>query len=71
MEERGLKVIIVDNCNTHKSVALRDLIEDQGLLYSLLSYLTCDLKRLHRLRTSLSACLFAGLQSHRAEFQLP
>lgn len=31
MEEHGLKVIIVDNCSTHKSVALRDIIEDQDM----------------------------------------
>jgi transposase len=43
MEERGLKVIVVDNCNTHKSIALRDLIEDQGM-HLLLSYATCDLR---------------------------
>jgi transposase len=31
MEERGLKVIVVDNCSTHKSIALRNLIEEQGM----------------------------------------
>jgi len=69
MEERGLKVIVVDNCSTHKSIALRDLIEEQGM-HSHISIQHATLKRLHRLRASLSAGLFAGLQPHQGEFQL-
>ena len=41
MEERGLRVVIMDNCSIHKSNALRELIEDQGMHFLLLS-LTCD-----------------------------
>jgi|SRR5712672_3506866 hypothetical protein len=32
MDERALRVIVMDNCSTHKSTALRELIEDQGTL---------------------------------------
>ena len=42
MEERALKVIVMDNCSTHKSAALHELIEDQGMLHVLLSHVTCD-----------------------------
>jgi transposase len=40
MDERGLKVVIIDNCSTHKSNTLRELIEDQGMHF-LLSRSTC------------------------------
>jgi transposase len=41
MEEQGLKVVVMDNWSTHKSNALRELIEDQGM-HILLSCLTSD-----------------------------
>ena len=46
MDEQGLKVIVVDNCSTHKSIALREVIEEQGMPHSLLSYPTCNVKQL-------------------------
>jgi hypothetical protein len=43
MDEQGLKVIIMDNCNTHKSNTIRELIEDEGVCL-LLSCLKHDIK---------------------------
>jgi hypothetical protein len=31
MEEQGLRVIAMDNCGIHKSNALRELVEDEGM----------------------------------------
>ena len=50
MDEHSLKVVVMDNCSTHKSIALRELIEDQGMYSSLSCHVRhVTLKRLYRL----------------------
>jgi transposase len=41
MDEQGLKVVVMDNCSIHKSNALREPIEDEGI--HLVSYPMRDL----------------------------
>jgi hypothetical protein len=61
-------VIVLNNCSTHKSVALREVVEQSGTVQYLLFCLT--LTKTHRMSSHFPASVLAGLQSYRRKFQL-
>jgi hypothetical protein len=61
-------VIVLDNCSTHKSAALREVVEQSGTVQCLSFRLA--LTRTYRISSHFPASLLARLQSYRREFQL-
>lgn len=62
-------VILLDNCSTHKSAALRDIVEETGEYISLSRYIF--LANYHqRLPFTFSATILSRFQPYRRELQL-